>query len=156
MGSEICIRDSVSAVSVALILFIIDPSEIVAALRQANIVLIGWSALAVLAAGMSQGVHVVDIERRKPPIDACRQPLVRKKLAIGIGGGGETVGHPHMGAGQPLDHLSQRGILATNPPNIVHPEMLEANRPFDHCVFLLPCAKQPSGYILPEGYAKIR
>ncbi|MBK7895238.1 MAG: flippase-like domain-containing protein [Anaerolineaceae bacterium] len=47
----------VSAASVALILFIIDPSEIVAALRQANIVLIGWSALAVLAFMMIRAIR---------------------------------------------------------------------------------------------------
>ena len=39
----------VSAVSVVLILLIIDPAEIVNSLRQADLVLIGWSALAVLA-----------------------------------------------------------------------------------------------------------
>ena len=81
---------------------------------------------------------------------------MREKLTIGIGSGGKTIGHPHMGTGQPPDHLPEGRVLAPNPPYIVHPQMLEANRTLDHCQSLLPRLKHPSRYILPEGYVKIR
>lgn len=47
----------VSAVSVALILFLIDPAEIVDSLRQADFGLIGWSALAILAFMMLRAIR---------------------------------------------------------------------------------------------------
>ena len=46
---QLWIGIGVSALSIALILLIVDPAEIVESLRQAELSLIGWSALAILA-----------------------------------------------------------------------------------------------------------
>ncbi|WP_420642912.1 lysylphosphatidylglycerol synthase transmembrane domain-containing protein [Candidatus Leptofilum sp.] len=46
---QLWIGIAVSALSIALILLLIDPAEIVDSLRQAEVSLIGWSALAILA-----------------------------------------------------------------------------------------------------------
>ena len=48
-----------------------------------------------------------------------------KKLAIGIGGGGEAVRHIHAGIGEMADHFAQRGVLAADRLDVVHSQLAE-------------------------------
>ena len=43
-----------------------------------------------------------------------RKSAARKKSAVGVGGGRESVRHAHAGGGQFADEFSQRGVFAAD------------------------------------------
>jgi hypothetical protein len=83
--------------------------------------------LADLRTGLGQGIDVVDIEGIQRRMDLIIQAALLEKVAVGLGGSGETTRDRYTGAGKVADHLAQGGVLAPYVLNIVIAELIEGN-----------------------------
>ena len=63
-------------------------------------------------AGGLQGGDVVAVQAVEQVVQPLRQPVAGDEVAVGVGAGGEAIGHPHPLAAQLADHLAQGGVLA--------------------------------------------
>ena len=62
----------------------------------------------------ASSADVVGVQPVQLAADQVGQPGVADEAAVGVGGGGEPVRHPHPGRGQVGHHLPQRGVLAAD------------------------------------------
>ncbi len=88
--------------------------------------------LANLAASLGKGVDVIDVETRKLLVDSIVEPLVGEKLAIGLGGGGETARHRDAGAGQVGNHFAEGSVLAPYSLDVVHAQLIKPQNVLVH------------------------
>ena len=63
---------------------------------------------------LRQPAYVVGVQPVKLGLDPLGQAGLAQEPAVGLGGGGEPVRHPHPRRGQIRDHLPQRGVLAAH------------------------------------------
>ena len=82
--------------------------------------------LADLGAGDGQGLDIAAIERGERGIDTLIQFVMVKIVAIGRGGGGETVGNLDLLRGESPVHFAQGGVLASDQGDILHAQFGEA------------------------------
>jgi hypothetical protein len=76
--------------------------------------------LADLARSARQRIDVIDIQRLERCAIRSVQPVLRQKLAEGVGRGGETARHAHARLVQLADHFAQRRILAADLFDVGH------------------------------------
>jgi len=80
-----------------------------------------------LRTGLSQGPHVVGVQRGQALLDAGGQPVVGEEAPECIRGRRETAGHPHAGCSQLTDHFAERGVLAAYRLDVGHPQFFKGN-----------------------------
>jgi hypothetical protein len=80
-------------------------------------------------------VHVQPIER---PVDAFVEAIVGQKIAIGQSRDGEAAGHVDPFLGERADHLSERGVLASDRFDVVLTDGFEGDDVIAHRRF--PCS----------------
>ena len=83
--------------------------------------------MADLRAGLSQSVHIIDIELVQDSIDAVVEATLLEELAIGVCRGGKAAGNRNTGIGQIADHFAERSIFAPDPLYIVNAQLLEGH-----------------------------
>ena len=85
-----------------------------------------------LRASLRQLTHVLDVEVGEHFVDAVRQTLLRQEFAIRVRGRGESAGNGYAELRERSQHLSQRGVLASNPRYILAADFVESDYMFHH------------------------
>ena len=84
---------------------------------------------------------VLDIQVRQLGVDALCQAILGQKLAVSRRSGGKAGRHADAEAAQMADHFSERGVLAPDALDVVHPEFGKRYNVFSH-------TDVPLGYLL--------
>ncbi len=95
------------------------------------------------------GVDVVEFG-----VQAVPGTRLVQHVSIGGGGDGEPVRHPDPVLGELPEHLTQRGVLATDQRHVLDPEVLEKadEPPWTHdLAFRYPFANANVPYVTPRG-----
>ena len=79
-----------------------------------------------------QRVDVVHVQRFQALADAFGDPAVVQVAAIGIGRGGEPARYRHAQLGKVADHLAQRSVLAADPGEVGHAQLVQPKHEFGH------------------------
>ena len=80
-------------------------------------------------AGPGERRDVVDIERGETRRDARSETALLQEFAEGERGRREAARHANAGIGELTDHFAERCVLAADPVDIAHPQMVERNYP---------------------------